>query len=233
MFTNNDHNLQIVISRYNESLEWLRENIFQGYSVIIYNKGINDDFYKPPNCIIYRIPNVGRESHTYLYHIIHNYHSLSENTMFLPGSTNIPHKMVIAKKWLKEYIYNSSPFFLGHIANDNDVKYHMNDFEINKYSSSYIQNKIKEEPMMLSENRPYGKWFETHFGELKVKYYNYCGILIINKKQIIEHNIFWYEKIINDLKNHSNPEVGHYVERSWCAIFYPSNNIRFKKIEDV
>jgi hypothetical protein len=28
------------------------------------------------------------------------------------------------------------------------------------------------------------------------------------------------------LETSSNPEVGHYIERSWAAIFYPMNNTK-------
>ena len=63
----------IVVSRYNENLEWLKEFPFNLYPVIIYNKGTNDEFYKPDNLIkIVNIENVGRCDHTYLYHIVHN-----------------------------------------------------------------------------------------------------------------------------------------------------------------
>tara|TARA_A100001015_G_C14323310_1_gene456449 strand:+ start:101 stop:412 length:312 start_codon:yes stop_codon:yes gene_type:complete len=68
---------QIVVSRYNEDISWTEK-----YSphVIIYNKGVDSI----QNAI--SLPNVGRESHTYLYHIISNYHNLAERTIFVQGS---------------------------------------------------------------------------------------------------------------------------------------------------
>ena len=65
-------NVQIVVSRYNEDIShWF---ILKDY-VIIYNKGdintIPEDLRTIYNII--DIPNVGRESHTYLYHITQNY----------------------------------------------------------------------------------------------------------------------------------------------------------------
>ena len=40
-----ENNITIVISRYNEDLEWLNDEKYIRYPITIYNKGINDDFY--------------------------------------------------------------------------------------------------------------------------------------------------------------------------------------------
>lgn len=70
------NNFQIVVSRYNEDISWTYK--YQP-NVIIYNKG------KDHISGSIRIPNVGRESHTYLYHIIQNYDSLPERIVFVQG----------------------------------------------------------------------------------------------------------------------------------------------------
>ena len=51
-------NIQIIISRYNEGIEWI--NNFKE-NVILYNKG-NELPYEYNSIIL---PNVGREGHTY------------------------------------------------------------------------------------------------------------------------------------------------------------------------
>ncbi len=65
---------KIVVSRYNEDISWTKK-----YNCIIYNKGnyLEDSI---------KIDNVGREAHTYLRHIITNYHSLEDITIFLQGN---------------------------------------------------------------------------------------------------------------------------------------------------
>ena len=68
----NHDDIELVVSRYNEDLEWLKEEPFNKYRVICYNKGKNDDFYKPPNMRIVNLENVGREGHTYIYHILYH-----------------------------------------------------------------------------------------------------------------------------------------------------------------
>jgi hypothetical protein len=72
--------LSVVVARYNENLEWV---IPYNDVAIIYNKG----HPCPPifNHII-QLPNIGREGHTYLHHIINNYTRLQRQTFFLQGS---------------------------------------------------------------------------------------------------------------------------------------------------
>ncbi len=77
----NKINTEIVIARYNENLDWL-DKIPKDIKITIYNKGINDI-----NRPFIQLPNIGRESHTYLYHIINNYDNLAEQTIFCQGDS--------------------------------------------------------------------------------------------------------------------------------------------------
>ena len=83
------NNVEIVISRYNEKLEWLNEDPFNKFEYIIYNKGDNDNFVKTNVKNIIKLPNIGRCDHTYLYHIVNNYNNLSNIIVFFTGSLNI------------------------------------------------------------------------------------------------------------------------------------------------
>lgn len=69
--------LEIVVSRFNEDISWTTP---YKSIVTIYNKG-NDYIENAIN-----LPNVGRESHTYLSHIIQNYDKLAEKTVFFQGA---------------------------------------------------------------------------------------------------------------------------------------------------
>jgi len=224
--------IEIVISRYNENLEWLKDAPFNKYPVVCYNKGINDNFYKPDNMKIVTIKNVGRESHTYLYHIIHNYDTLAKITIFLPGSCskdynhNMFYKYFRAKHMINEIEKHKSAVFVG-IYEHYGIKNRFNDYTLESYCSTDFDNqKINSEKLLdPSEDRPYGKWYEKHFGNIYIPYYNHCGIFSINDHNVREHPKSYYEDKIIELSNHSNPEVGHYYERSWVALFYPFNDV--------
>ncbi len=78
--------LEIVVARYNEDLEWLKK-IPKEYKITIYNKGLDDIKNIPSSATITKLPNIGRESHTYLYHIIENYDKLADKTVFCQGDS--------------------------------------------------------------------------------------------------------------------------------------------------
>ena len=78
-FNKTDH--CIVVARYNEDLDWL---LPYNDCTIVYNKGLPDLLeFKT----IKRLENIGREGHTYLYHIINNYNKLEDRITFLQGES--------------------------------------------------------------------------------------------------------------------------------------------------
>ena len=79
--------IEIIVSRYNENLNWLNDYPFNQFQYTIYNKGINDDFVKNNVTKIITLPNVGRCDHTYLYHIVKNYNNLRPITVFIQWNT--------------------------------------------------------------------------------------------------------------------------------------------------
>ena len=78
--------LEIVVARYNEELDWLKK-IPKTFKITIYNKGLDNIKNVPSTATIIKLPNIGRESHTYLYHIIENYDKLADKTVFCQGDS--------------------------------------------------------------------------------------------------------------------------------------------------
>lgn len=68
---------ELVISLYNRDISWI-ENINPDVSVKIYRKG---DLINHPNEILIT-PNVGRDVHTFFYHIVKQYKKLADYTFF-------------------------------------------------------------------------------------------------------------------------------------------------------
>ena len=212
-FENKD--ILIVVSRYNEQLEWMKEEPFSNYKSIVYNKGPNDHFYHPGKVI--PLKNVGREGHTYLYHIVKHYDDLNEITIFLPGSLNMDNKMQKGKRMMYEIEHKHKAFFIT----DSDNISNLYDFTISEYSSTSSENhSINPESMMeLSKIRPFGKWCESYFDKHALTHYSHGGILSVSKKDVLQKPKSYYKELLEELSHSSNPEVGHYVERSWQAIF--------------
>jgi hypothetical protein len=214
-------NIEIVVARYNEDLKWILEPPFNQFKYIVYNKGVNDDFEKTNVIKVVSLENVGRCDHTYLYHIVHNFNNLSTVTVFLPGSLNNECKRNNAIRILSNIKRERTGIFLG--KRTNNLKKQFKNFTLDNWSctdpsNSSLNNESKLLPAVI---RPYSRWFQYHFGNIKVRYWCIHGVFSIHKLDIIKHNIERYRELMSAVGRHSNPEVGHYIERSWAAIFHP------------
>ncbi len=77
--------LELVVARYRENLNWLRR-IPRWFRVSVYNKGPQRPalpYRRDLHC--HPLVNVGREAHTYLWHLCERYESLADVTVFAQG----------------------------------------------------------------------------------------------------------------------------------------------------
>lgn len=216
-------NVDIIVARYNEDLSWTLEYPFSQFKYIIYNKGKNDYFEKKNVKNIINIPNVGRCDHTYLYHIITNYENLADVNVFFPGSIQMENKKSKAIDILNRIIKNNckEAVFIASYSKSifKDFKsFTLNSWKASDSNNSQMNNECVLKPSVL---RPFGKWFLYHFGNIIVNYRVDNSIFSVHKNDIIKHPISRYQNLIFGLSSHSNPEVGHYCERAWGAIFFP------------
>lgn len=85
-----DYDHEFVIAKFHEDISWTR---YLPGNVIIYDKSNQDISFKHRgNIKVIRAQNIGREAHTYLYHIILNIRdkNIAERTTFLQGDP-FPH----------------------------------------------------------------------------------------------------------------------------------------------
>jgi hypothetical protein len=74
--------IEVVLAHHSEDLSWIAQ-YGRDVRFRIYTKGV--ELRPPPGAKIHKIevlPNVGRESHTYISHIVKNYHTLADWTVF-------------------------------------------------------------------------------------------------------------------------------------------------------
>jgi hypothetical protein len=214
-------NIEIIVSRYNEDLSWTTEEPFNKFTYTVYNKGVNDSFVKTRVSKIINLPNVGRCDHTYLYHIAYNYNDLANINVFFPGSLNNEYKKNSAKKMLYEIIQNKNAVFVA--THSDNIKTQFENFTLDNWVCTDPKNaQLNSESALLpAVFRPFGKWFQFHFGNIKVQIWCIHGIFSIHRLDIVKHKQKRYLKLLSAVERHSNPEVGHYIERSWGAIFHP------------
>lgn len=74
-----ENSMELVIAHYNENLNWLR-GVPATIKKTIYSKAENELDIQHMS-----LPNIGREAHTYLHHLVSRYDSLTDYTIFCQG----------------------------------------------------------------------------------------------------------------------------------------------------
>jgi hypothetical protein len=69
--------VEVVLAQYDEDIRW--SDLYRAVRTV-YCKGDESMYLLTPDCT--RLPNVGRESHTYLHHVVERYDSLAGWTVF-------------------------------------------------------------------------------------------------------------------------------------------------------
>ncbi len=110
---------ELVVAHFTENLNWLR-NVPTGLKTTIYTKGQADLAERDA----IPLPNIGREAHTYLHHIVSQYDSLAEWTVFCQGKP-FDHAYDV-KKTLHECVDHPDTIsqtgfrWLGHLIDTDD-----------------------------------------------------------------------------------------------------------------
>jgi len=197
---------EIVIAHYNEKLDWVAP--IANHSRI-YHKGTD---IQPPTLHVKaweRLPNVGRESHTYLYHIINNYEKLPEVTVFVQG------------EGLSRFCFDSFKNILYNIQNNVACKVfdRNNDWGKIRHIEKWLEelNSGKMRPSNLTVGEFYQELFG--FSHPETVPLCYAGCFAATRNMIRKHSIEFYKKAISFVDDHINPEEGHYFERLWATIF--------------
>ena len=215
----------LIISRYEENLEWLK--LHKDFKILIYNKG--NEVSNKENYKIFNLENVGRESHTWLYHIVNNYYNLDDINIFLQGRIDDLNCMAFKNpnqylNVINKYGFAASrygilgPFhWKSNVGIENDLKYKKkwDSFEISRSSigfRKFAQNLFPEIPRIIATS--------------------YGGCFAIKKELIKKYDISFYENILSKLSHHKNPIEGHYMERLWCYLF-TKNKTLMRAFSDV
>ena len=198
---------EIVIAHYNEKLDWLIPLASHAH---VYHKGTD---VQPPPMQLYaweKLPNVGRESHTYLYHIIQNYENLPEVTVFLQGEgMGSGFCWNKAEDYLNNIKKNATCKRLGGSQDWGRIRH------ISKWLNEFNSGAMRHAKLDL------GEFFQELFGFPHPPGFPFCpaGCFAASRPMIRRHPIEFYKKAITFVNDHPNPEEGHYFERLWPTIF--------------
>lgn len=179
----------------------------------------------PPYAKVVKLPNVGRCDHTYLYHIVTNWDNLADVTVFVPGSCASAQSKWNKLQWIVSQVGRTgdSAFPVDHVT-VTPLNEQLGAFKLDSYVASEAANAAMnpESTLQLSRHRPFGVFFRAMFPDLPaVHEVVYQGVFAVSRAHITQHPRARYERLLACLDSHSNPEAGHYMERSWLAAFHP------------
>lgn len=206
------HPNALVLARYNEDLSWAAPWADK-LDVFVYNKGAA--YPGTFNATWLTLPNVGREAHTYLTHIIENYEQLHDVTIFLQGRIDDCHahpadqlERYIAPA--KEHGFSASQFILVQPEYWNGINF----MKLQKYAHQVRSGALKlYKPSMLS-------YVYEHFGKMPVTMaITYCGCFAASRAAIRKRPVSFYEKLRETVSHHNGPEEAHFLERLWAYMF--------------
>jgi hypothetical protein len=171
----------------------------------VYNKGGDRvETMDKHSCL--DLDNIGRESHTYLTYIIDNYDTLPDVVFFTQGSpdhtgeNSLEYFTNIKGDCSENYHVTKGPYYdfneNGHLDWNTLKPYELNFFD---WFSKYISDDVD----------PRGDitwWMGATFS--------------VKREKILTRPKEYYEELLEQFpKDHSNPEVGHFFERSWYYMF--------------
>lgn len=212
-------NIQVVVACYNEDMNWVSEEPFNGLDVVCYHKGSKEiQNCTAPNCRIESLPNIGRETHTYLYHIIENYTKLAPVTIFIPASWTDPEKKEVTLNVVDRANTTGDTVIPVYKVPDD-----LYGFQIDEWTSTNSGNKSNNvgSKILPCPHRPFGVWYKLNFPEFTTPWVHYKGLFAVSREHITRKPIEYYEKLLNYVNSDSNPEAGHYIERAWVSVFWP------------
>lgn len=205
---------QLIIAKYNENIDWLK-NV--NLDTIIYNKGkeFNLEEIRGQKNIIeeFKLPNIGRESHTLLFHIIKNYNNLPDVTVFLQANP-FDHLGNLTDKYPNVELID----FLNNLPEFDNL------FGFGIYHSDigYIELRSKIFEELKIKDSKYGNTFSVG-----------CQY-IFPKNVILKKPLEFYKKIQSWHEDPNNGFLFHehlpcIIERTWLDIF-DSNDSNFTNI---
>jgi hypothetical protein len=202
--------LKVVISRYKEDISWANgishDDCHDPYNVLIYHK--SDTPCESPHPVV-SLPNVGREGHTYAYHILTHYDTLDDYTVFLQG-----------------YPFDHSPQLETQLREIRDRVTGGTQPDFQYVSQRVLFSNLERCPYDITLNMvpTYEKVFGSFdsFGTKKKGHPFVFGAgaqFVVSRAAIQSRPRSFYENLCRVLDYDVNPIEGFSVERFWQMIF--------------
>lgn len=225
----NNFTKQVVVARYDEAIyKWLILLGKHPTNITVYNKSdvpilnVVRDYVDE----IIDLPNVGRESHTYLQHIVNNYDTLADITVFLQGDPTVHGFKLNMCKYFD--IPGSGKFSRFQHASVGVTKSFC-DFTDNPDGMYKKIGKFRKYLKTLDRaDYTMAHWWRTYISEnlpdMDQFRVSWGGCFSVTKDYILTYPKSYYEDLLGTVAWSVDPEQGHFMERAWSYIYRNTTN---------
>lgn len=200
--------VELVVSHYNGELDWIREvrSLFQ--RVTVYHKGPMPLHLEPDlGAEVVPLPNVGREAHTYLTHVVRRYGDLADRTVFSQDG----------------YADKLSPDAFRRICQGEALINHQTvdvpwEHSIVQYWPSY--KGVPMHPTGLNQRAFFDRYILRNAGVEECAWLN-GAYVTVRRDEIQRRPCATYERLLSEtgLSEQVNPEAAYLMERAWYALW--------------
>lgn len=224
----NSPTVGIVVAHYNEDLSWLND---AKDACTVYSKGGEKN---APSYPYTPLPNIGREGHTYLHHIVEHYNDLPDVTIFLQG--NIDDHVVIGTKEIVDISRNTKP---GEVTTFSFRELELFDLWDGIPWELYPSWKRWSSIPRVNATKTPGQYWRQFFKKEVPESVGFQpgALFAAHRDTIQQYPQELYREMLNELflgeMAHVNPETGHHMERFWLAMWDPAEYICWDSKKDM
>lgn len=237
----NPSDVNLVVARFLERIDWV-----MAYNdiAVIYNKGNAVFGFKR----IINVENVGREGHTYLYHIKENYKELAKTTIFIQADP-FPHNPSILFGIDNYFLFDPlQPLGLRYLKQLNlpPKEYIKKNKVVTDYGLEYLKNDANGD-LICDAFHDVGmvelrKDVDKHYPEYKSRTliegfltranfpihsypkqisFTFCGLFSVHRDRILHYPVEVFQNLLNELirKESQGGVNGYVLEKTWLYIF--------------
>ncbi|KAL2868758.1 uncharacterized protein BJX67DRAFT_36521 [Aspergillus lucknowensis] len=222
--------LGIVVARYNEPLDQWADLAPNVYLYAKYDTPQANDTVPHSSFRSYELlPNLGREGQTYCYHLYTNYDDLQPIMIFsqadpfdlIAPETNTTQQMV------EQALAPPEPDFYPVTVFNYDLVHNLSDWEKINWTDPAEAYWITPSQLATLTYSPYPMsvfWRHLfHEEHPDVVTALHGGTFAVRREAILRHPRDFYKRCLDEFayagQNATNPEVGHFMERSWLAVW--------------
>ncbi len=215
--------VDLVVSHYRDSLEWVEPLTRPGVRVFVYDKW--DGPYRAGYPGAVKLANRGLCDHTYAHHIVTHYDDLADWTVFSPDGPHdhLPEGASMADALTPGDSLKVPRLFRGRDWNAATGRLNWHQWASipkrggTNWKEHYESGKITPAPLSFVE------WMRKYIGfdpnGADWPGYSPGGILAVPRRAITYLPVAFYARLREQLAHAVESEVCHYCERSWTAIF--------------